>query len=307
MRIDVLFGKIKTLLKSPSSIFIKFWRLFEPIFSDELYLKVAFRLKVGYWPNLDQPKSYNENLQWLKLHDKRPEYTQMVDKVAAKEYVAGIIGEQYIIPTLGVWDSVEDIDWEKLPNRFVIKASHDSGGVVVCKDKSILDVELAKYKLRGAGKKNYTKYTKEYPYYNVPHRFIAEQYMEDESGFELKDYKIFCFDGEPKFLFVATGRQQHDTRFDFYDLEFNHLPVLNGHPNADVWPTKPQNFDEMLDVAAKLSKGIPQVRVDLYNIKGKIYFGELTFFHWSGMKPFEPREWDYKFGRYFKLPEEKGE
>lgn len=135
----------------------------------------------------------------------------------------------------------------------------------------------------------------------MPHRFIAEKYMEDESGFELKDYKIFCFDGSPKFLFVATGRQQHDTRFDFYDLDFNHLPVLNGHPNADLWPVKPENFSEMLDVAAKLSKGIPHVRVDLYNVNGKIYFGEMTFFHWSGMVPFEPLEWDYKFGEYINL------
>ena len=302
LRVDIIKSKINTVRQSPLSLVRKAWRLFEPFVSDELFLKVAFRLKVGYWPNLKQPRSYNEKLQWLKLHDKRPEYTQMVDKVAVKDFVAGIVGEKYIIPTIGVWNSVEDIDWNMLPQQFVLKASHDSGGVVVCKDKSKLDFESAKYKLRGAGKKDYTKYTKEYPYYHVPHRFIAEQYMEDESGFELKDYKIFCFDGVPKFLFVATGRQQHDTRFDFYDLDFNHLPVLNGHPNADVWPQKPLNFDEMLYVAAELSKGIPHVRVDLYNINGKIYFGELTFFHWSGMTPFEPREWDYKFGEDFKLP-----
>ena len=302
MRISILIQKFKTMCKSPFTIVSKMWRVFEPFVSDEFFLKVAFRLRVGYWPDFDQPRSYNEKLQWLKLHDKHPEYTQMVDKVAAKDYVTGIVGEKYIIPTIGVWNSVEEIEWDKLPGQFVLKASHDSGGVVVCKDKSKLDIELAKYKLRGAGKKDYTKYTKEYPYYDVPHRFIAEQYMEDESGFELKDYKFFCFDGEPRFLFVATGRQQHDTRFDFYDLEFNHLPVLNGHPNADLWPTKPQNYNEMLDVAAKLSQGIPHVRVDLYNINGKIYFGELTFFHWSGMTPFDPREWDFKFGEYLKFP-----
>lgn len=126
--------------------------------------------------------------------------------------------------------------------------------------------------------------------------------MEDESGFELKDYKIFCFDGEPKFLFVATGRQINDTRFDFYDLDFNHLPVLNGHPNAEVIPAKPLNFEQMLEVASKLSNGIPHVRVDLYNVNGRIYFGEMTFFHWSGIVPFEPMQWDYKFGEYLKLP-----
>lgn len=302
MRINILIQKFNTVCKSPSTIFVKIWRLFEPFVSDEFFLKFAFRLRVGYWPNFDQPRSYNEKLQWLKLYDKHPEYTQLVDKVATKDIVADLVGEKYIIPTIGIWNSVDEIEWDKLPAQFVLKASHDSGGVVVCKDKSKLDIELAKHKLRGAGKKDYTKYTKEYPYYDVPHRFIAEQYMEDESGFELKDYKFFCFDGEPKFLFVATGRQQHDTRFDFYDIDFNHLPVLNGHPNAEVWPSKPQNYDEMLKVASKLSKGIPHVRVDLYNINGKIYFGELTFFHWSGMTPFEPREWDYKFGSYLKLP-----
>ena len=302
MNIKIIKRKLNTLCKSPKVIINKTWRLFEPIVSDRLFLKVSFRMKVGYWPDLDNPKTYNEKLQWLKLYDKHPEYTQMVDKIAAKDYVAKIVGEKYIIPSIGVWDSVDDIDWQALPNQFVIKAAHDSGGVVVCIDKSKLDIELSKEILRGAGKKEYTRYNKEYPYYNVPHRFIAEQYMEDESGYELKDYKIFCFDGEPKFLFVATGRQQHDTRFDFYDLDFNHLPVLNGHPNADVFPLKPDNFSEMLTVAKQLSKGIPHVRVDLYNIKGKIFFGELTFFHWSGMTPFEPREWDYEFGKYINLP-----
>lgn len=271
------------------------------IWSDEFYLKVVFRMRMGYKLNLKNPRSYSEKLQWLKLHDKRPEYTTMVDKVAAKDYVVNKVGEKYIIPTIGVWNNVEDIDWDSLPNQFVVKSTNDSGGIVVCKDKTKLNIDEAKKKLKKLGSRDYTKTSKEYPYHDVPHRFIAEKYMEDESGFELKDYKIFCFDGSPKFLFVATGRQQHDTRFDFYDLDFNHLPVLNGHPNADLWPVKPENFSEMLDVAAKLSKGIPHVRVDLYNVNGKIYFGEMTFFHWSGMVPFEPLEWDYKFGEYINL------
>lgn len=302
MEIIVLKRKFKTFCHTPWVLIKKTLNMLEPFVSDELFLKILFRIRVGYWPNFRNPKSYNEKLQWLKLNYKRPEYTQMVDKVAAKDYVAHIIGDKYIIPTLGVWDCVDEIDWNKLPNQFVIKAAHDSGGIVVCKDKSKLDINFVKAMLAGAGKKDYTKYNKEYVYHDVPHRFIAEKYMEDESGFELKDYKIFCCDGEPKYLFVATGRQQHDTRFDFYDCNFNHLPVLNGHPNADVWPAKPKNFEEMLEVAAKLSKGMPEVRVDLYNINGRIYFGELTFFHWSGLTPYEPREWDYKFGETIKLP-----
>ena len=294
--------KIRTLLNNPRVLLLKGWHGFEPFVSDEIFLSVLFRLKVGYWPNLKNPQSYNEKLQWLKLNYRRAEYTEMVDKVAAKEYVARIVGSEYIIPTIGIWDNINDIEWERLPNRFVIKASHDSGGVVVCKDKSKLNIEETVALLSGTGKRDYTKYNKEYAYHDVPHRYIAEEYMEDESGFELKDYKIFCFNGTPEFLFVATGRQQHDTRFDFYDLEFNHLPVKNGHPNADLWPVKPENFEEMLMVAEKLAKGLPHVRVDLYNINGKIYFGELTFFHFSGLTAFTPVEWDYRFGEYMTLP-----
>lgn len=276
--------------------------LFVDVLSDRKYLQWIFKHNMGYSLNLDNPKSYSEKLQWLKLYDKHPEYTKLVDKVDAKGYVASIIGEKYIIPTIGVWDTVEEILWEYLPNQFVIKSTNDSGGVVVCKNKSELDIKSAKDKLKGLGGRDYTKYNKEYPYKNVPHRFIAEEYLEDESGFELKDYKFFCFDGVPKFLFVATGRQQHDTRFDFFDTDFNHLPVLNGHPNADVCPIKPDNFEEMLMIASKLSKGFPHVRIDLYNVRGEIFFGEFTFFHWSGIVPFEPRSWDYKFGEYLNLP-----
>lgn len=274
---------------------------FCPIIPNKLYLKWSFKNRMGYPLNLKNPRSFSEKLQWLKLNDRHPEYTQLVDKAEAKKYVASIIGEKYIIPTIGVWDNVDEINWDCLPDSFVVKSTNDSGGVVVCKNKSLLDKEAAVAKLKALGGREYTKYNKEYPYKNVPHRFIAEKYMEDESG-ELKDYKIFCFNGKAKFLFVATGRQKGDTRFDFYDCAFNHLPVLNGHPNADVMPEKPDNFDEMLVVAEKLSVGIPHIRVDLYNIRGKIYFGELTFFHWSGMVPYEPIEWDYKFGDYLELP-----
>ena len=295
-------------MENKSNIFIRgfmwTWNRLAPVLPDELYLKVRFRHRVGYWPNIKHPRTYNEKLQWLKLNDRHSEYTKMVDKIEAKKYVASIIGEKYIIPTLGVWDVVDDIDWKSLPNQFVLKVTSDSGGIVVCKDKSQLDIEKAKAKLRRGWGKNYYRFNKEYPYKNVPPRIIAEQYMEDESGYELKDYKFFCFDGEPKALFVATdrGKKEEETKFDFYDIEFNHLPFQNGHPNAKVAPTKPENYDEMIEVARKLSQGMCHVRVDLYNVKGKIYFGELTFFHWSGMTPFEPIEWDYKFGEMINLP-----
>lgn len=231
----------------------------------------------------------------------------MVDKIDAKKYVASIIGDKYIIPTLGVWNSVDEIEWDKLPNQFVIKVSSDSGGIVVCKDKQTLDIAKAKEKLTNGWGKNYYVHNKEYPYRDLTPRIIAEEYKEDESGYELRDYKIFCFNGEPKILFVASDRQKagEDTKFDFFDLNWNHLPFTNGHPNSKEHIAKPKNFEEMLEIAKKLSVGIPQVRIDLYNCNGQIYFGEITFFHWSGMTAFDPVEWDFKLGKMIKLPCDK--
>ena len=250
-----------------------------PFISDERYLKLAFKHRTGYSLNLDNPQTFNEKLQWLKLNDRHPEYTKMVDKATAKEYVAEIVGEKYIIPTIGLWEFVDEIDWDSLPAQFVIKCTGDSGGVVVCKDKNKLDIASAKAKLKKGWGRNYCKYNKEYPYENIRPLIIAEEYLEDESGYELKDYKIFCFNGEPKLLFVASDRQLvgEETKFDFFDLDWNHLPFTNGHPNSSHPIEKPKNFEEMIDVARKLSVNIPQVRIDLYNSNGKIYFGEITF------------------------------
>lgn len=272
--------------------------------NDETFLKWKYYTVFHRFPNLKNPQTYNEKLQWLKLHDKRPEYTQMVDKAEAKKYVSQIIGEQYIIPTIGIYETFSDIDFNKLPNQFVIKCTHDSGGVVICKDKHSFNIDKARKKIEyGLGKINFWG-TREYPYKTVKPRIIVEEYMEDESGYELKDYKIFCFDGKPEFLFVATdrGNKGEETKFDFFDLKWNHLPFTNGHPNSSKTINKPENFEKMVELARQLSQGIPHVRVDLYNISGKIYFGELTFFHWSGMTPFVPEEWDYKFGEMIHLP-----
>lgn len=274
--------------------------------NDKIFIKLKWKLSdLSYPLDLDNPKTFNEKIQWLKLYDRKPEYTQMVDKAESKKWVASRIGEEYIIPTIGVWNSVDDINWDNLPSQFVMKCTHDSGGLVICKDKARLNKEKARKKLNHYLHRYYYWQNREWPYKDVKPRIICEQYMEDESGYELKDYKIFCFNGKPKFLFVATGRQQHDTRFDFFDINFNHLPVLNGHPNADKPISKPQNFDKMLEIASKLSSGMVQVRVDLYNINGKIYFGEMTFSHWSGFVPFEPIDWDYKFGDLITLPNKK--
>ena len=272
---------------------------------DSFFIKLKFRLRMSYPLNLENPQTYNEKLQWLKLYNRKPEYTQMVDKYEVKKYVADIIGEEYIIPTLGVWDKVDDIDFDALPNQFVLKCTHDSGGIVICKDKSRLNIDKVKKKLKKSLKNNYYYSNKEWVYKNIVPRIIAEQYMVDESGYELKDYKWFCFDGVPKILFIASdrGNDTEETKFDFYDMDFNHLPFTNGHPNATKAISKPHSFDKMKEIVAQLSQKIPHVRVDLYDINGKIYFGELTFFHWSGTMKFEPEEWDYKLGSWIKLPQ----
>ena len=269
--------------------------------SDEIFIKWEYYFGMHKFPNLQNPQSYNEKLQWLKLHDKHSEYTQMVDKYEAKEYVKNIIGEQYIIPTLGIWDKFEDIDFKKLPDQFVLKCTHDSGGLVICKDKNKLDINKAKKKINKSLKRNYFYEHREYPYKDIKPRIIAEKYMVDESGTELKDYKFFCFNGKCKMLFIATDRP-HDVRFDFYDTNFNHLPFMQGHPLAEKDIKKPNGFDEMLHLSEVLSQNIPHVRVDFYDINGKVYFGELTFYHFSGNVPFEPEEWDYKIGEWLELP-----
>ena len=272
--------------------------------SDEEYLKKTFQLSMGKPLNLENPQTFNEKLQWLKLYDRKPEYTMMVDKYLVREYIAKTIGEEYLIPLLGVWNSPDEIDFEKLPNQFVLKCNHNSGlGMCICKDKTKLNIKKVKAELAKGLKQDYYLTGREWPYKDVPRKIIAEQFMVDESGYELKDYKFFCFDGQVKALFVAKDRQTkgEETKFDFFDENFNHLPFINGHPNSKPPYFKPENFDEMKSLAEKLSVGIPQVRVDLYNINGHVYFGELTFSHWSGMVPFEPEEWDYKLGEWIQL------
>ena len=269
--------------------------------SDEMYLKIQYRLALHKKLDLKNPVTYNDKIQWLKIHDRKPDYTMMVDKYAVRDYIAKTIGEQYSIPLVGgPWKSFKEIDFDALPNQFVLKCNHDSGGLVICKDKAKLDKTAAEKKINKSMHRNFYWANREWPYKDVTPCIIAEKYMVDDSGYELRDYKFFCFDGEPKVMFIATDRNI-STKFDFFDMEFNHLPFTNGHPCAEKTPEKPKCFEEMKELAKTLSKGIKQVRVDFYEINGKVYFGELTFSHWSGMVPFEPEEWDYKMGEWIKL------
>lgn len=273
---------------------------------DKLFIQLKFFKNFHRFPNLKNPQTFSEKIQWLKLYDRNPQYTNLVDKYEVKKIVAELIGEQYIIPTLGVWNNADEIDFDTLPNQFVLKATHDSGRIIICKDKSKLDKEWARKEMAKSLERDFYALTREWPYKDVPRRIIAEEYMEDFETKELRDYKFFCMDGDTKLLFIATGRQtKSEPDFDFFDLNFNHLPFKHGHPNAPILPNKPKNFELMKNLSNELSKGLPQVRVDLYEINGKVYFGELTFFHHSGMVPFDPEEWDYKLGKMVRLPIEK--
>lgn len=275
---------------------------------DKQYIHLLFRLSFGYKLNLKNPQTFSEKLQWLKLYDRNPDYVKMVDKIEVKDYVSNIIGKDFIIPTLGVWDHAEDINWDALPNQFVLKCNHDSGGVIICKDKSKLDKEAVIKRLNKSLLTDYYKVGREWPYKDVQRRILAEKYIEPLPNMEdLPDYKFFCFDGEVKAMFIATDRQKpnEEVKFDFFDANFNHLPFRQGHENADHLPSKPKLFEIMKDAAAKLSKGIPQVRVDFYEIGNRVLFGEMTLFHFSGFMPFRPEQWDYYFGEMLNLPNTK--
>lgn len=282
-------------------LFIRFFRWLP----DRVYIRVLYRIMMGRPLNLDKPVTYNEKLQWLKLYNRRPEYTTMVDKLAVKEYVARIIGKDFIIPTIAVWENVDDIDWELLPEKFVLKTTHGGGssGIVICKDKGTLNKRFAIESLRKSMKKDIYRNLKEWPYKGVPKRILAEPYFEDSVLGELPDYKFFCFNGEVKALFIATDRGSGNVKFDFFDSLFHHLDLVQQHPMSGKELVKPKCFDLMKDIASKLSKDIPHVRVDLYECNGKVYFGEMTFFHHGGLVPFHPDSWDRVFGEWITLPE----
>ena len=272
----------------------------QPWMPDRLYLELMYWRTFGRVPDLGNPLRYTEKLQWLKLHDRNPLYHKLVDKAAVKPYVAAIIGEEHMVPTLGVWDSPAEIDWDALPDRFVLKCTHDSGSTIICRDKASFDRDAACRRLIAGLRKDYYKPMREWAYKGVKPRVIAERYLEGE----INDYKFFCFGGVPGFLYVASDRFNADeeTKFDFFDMEWNHLDIRNGHPNAAVPPERPACFEEMKRLAAELSKGIPQVRVDFYEVDGTALFGEYTFYHMGGFVPFDPDSADFMMGEMFKLP-----
>lgn len=271
---------------------------------DAEYLRRLYRSRMGIDLNLENPTRYTEKLQWLKLYDRKPEYTVMVDKYAVKSYVAKKIGHSYIIPTLGVWERFEDIDFDKLPNQFVLKCTHDSGGLVICRDKSVLDMEAAARKIRASLKRNYYYSSREWPYKNVKPRIIAEKYIEDHNSSGLRDYKFFCFNGKVEFLYLSEGLENHQTaRISFVSLDWKPMWFSrDDYKEFEVLPPKPHNFELMIELAEKLSSGFPHLRVDFYEVENQVLFGELTFFNGSGFTRFNPIKADYEIGKLIKLP-----
>lgn len=274
--------------------------------SDEKYLKKEFKLRMGYNLDLQNPQTFNEKLQWLKLYDRNSEYTKMVDKYEVKKYVSNIIGKEYIIPTLGIYNNFNEIDFDKLPNQFVIKCTHDSGGIIICKDKNNLDIKKAKKKINTFLNRKYFYIHREWPYKNVKPRIIIEKYMEDKHIKELRDYKFFCFNGKPKIMYISDNSHRDNQHCCFFDINYNKLNIKRkDYKEFEQNIEKPHNFNKMIEFSKKLSKNIPHVRVDWYEINNKLYFGELTFYTCSGFIPFETEEWNYKMGEMLELPEKK--
>lgn len=294
----MIFKKIKQYFKNPLKIVLflmdknTLWFL-----PDRQYLKIKFWLKFNTKLNLDTPLTFNEKLQWLKLNDRRKIYTSMVDKNTVKEYVGNIIGKEHIIPTLGIWSSPNDIDFNLLPKKFVLKLTHDSGTVIICKDKDKLDIEAVKNRLKKGLKRDYYALHREWPYKNVERKIIAEKFMDDNKSGELTDYKFFCFNGEPKIVLVCSERFSSENMSEtWYDEEWNLLPVSEGGYKTNTNIPKPMNFMKMKQFSSQLSKKMPFVRIDFYEINGNIYFGEITFFPAAGYERFDPEEWNKKLG-----------
>lgn len=294
--------KVIKYLKNPKLIIIYLMnKNFFFFLSDKLFLKWKFKILMGYKLDLNNPQTFNEKLQWLKLYDRKPTYTKMVDKYEAKEYVKNIIGEEHIIKTLGIYNSFEEIDFEKLPNQFVIKPTHTSGDVYICTDKSNINYKELENKIKKWLKRKYFYIHREWPYKNVKPRIIIEEYLSDLKEGSLLDYKIFMFNEKLAYFLICSDRNTN-LKFTFFDKNGKFINMTqDGEPN-DKKLSLPDNYKEMVAMAKRISKGTIESRIDFYDINGKIYFGEITFFASAGFGKFEPNEWDKKIGDMLKLP-----
>lgn len=295
-----VFNKIKKAIVNPHARWSYLNALgFYHGMDDETFLKKQFYHAMGYELDLQHPKTFNEKLQWLKIHNRKPEYTMMVDKYAVRQYIADTIGGEYLIPLLGVWDDPEQIDFDALPQQFVLKCNHNSGlGMCICKDKSKLDLKKVKQELKKGLQQDYYLACREWPYKDVKRKIVCEQYMEDANSQELLDYKFMCFNGKAECIFTCTDRFSPDgLKVTFFDCDWNQLPFERHYPASRTPIAPPKNLRKMIELSEILSENHPFLRVDFYEIAGKIYFGELTFFPGSGYEEFSPFEADEQLGK----------
>lgn len=276
------------------------------LFSDKKYLKALYYIIFGKRLNLNNPQTFNEKLNWLKLNDRNPLYSTLVDKFEVKKFVASIIGNEYVVKTYGVWSSSNEIDLNSLPNKFVLKTTHDSSGSIICKDKSKFDFDAAKIKLDNCLKNTLFLKTREWPYKQVNPRIIADEYLEDghhtpNEAISLNDYKFWCFNGVPKMMYITVKDEK--VFENFYDKDFNPVHINHNFDRLQPEFEKPEGYEEMWNLAGKLSTAShsPFVRVDFFNIRGKIYFGEFTFYDWAGLRPFVSDKQDYELGSWINI------
>lgn len=299
--------KLSNVLHNPYMLMIKLIRFLHPLLSDEMYLKLLYRIKMGEMCNLRQPKSFQEKLQWLKLHDRKPIYHQMVDKYDAKKFIAERVGEEYVVPTIGVWDRFEDIDFASLPNQFIIKNTHDSGTYYICKDKSTLDIAAVREKLLIDKRKcDYSDLWGEWPYKGLKHRIIVEPLI---GGSNLREYKLFCFNGEPIFFQSIADRQHQDGPVLLhYDVNKNRLQIKDKYYKCRQESSieyLPEKLEEMILISRELSKNTYFLRVDFFEVNQRVLCGELTFFESAGFCTFTPEKYNHILGDWIKLPIDK--
>lgn len=276
---------------------------FHKSMSDERFVRKSFELRMGKKVNLENPVTLNDKLQWLKLHDRRPIYTIMADKYRAREYITEKIGSEYTVPLYGVWKNVDDIDFDSLPDSFVIKCNHDCGGLSICRDKNTFDVESAKKKLSRSMSRNYYTIGREWQYKNIKPVILAEKLLFNSDGSPLVEYDFFCFNGNVRMVSCAWGeRDRGEVHYnDFYDEHFNRLDLNCYYPSSDVIHEKPVWFDQMKELAVKLAGDRAFLRVDIYVCDNRPYIGELTFHHWGGMGAYEPIEWNSTLGSWLDI------
>jgi len=301
MSLNNFWKGICKVVKTPRFIlYVIIFKYVGKYFDDETYLKAMLRFYTGEKLDLKDPKTFNQKLQWLKLYAHRPEYVTMADKYAVKKYVANLIGEEYVVPCLGVWESANDIDFDKLPNQFVLKCTHNSGnGRCICKDKSKLDLEKVRRNIAKGLEEDYFLPGRDKQYRDIPKKIIADKYLDDGTGTELRDYKWWCFDGKPTYMYYTNkGESVYE---NFFDMNYNPVPIDHGFERLQPEMEKPAEFELMKELAAKLSKGIPFVRIDFFDVNHHVYFAEFTFFDWGGFRPFGGN-WGYELGKLIKLP-----